>query len=81
MCMLKKLVRGTSRERFKGNLDERLSFVVCIVGPTASEKSAFAEEVAKNLHSSVVSVDAMQVYKGMDIERQKFLSMSEQCLF
>ena len=46
-------------------------FVVCIVGPTASGKSALAEEVAKNLHSSVVSVDAMQVYKGMDIGTAK----------
>lgn len=45
--------------------------VVCIVGPTASGKSALAEEVAVRLGSSVVSVDAMQVYRGMDIGTAK----------
>ena len=41
--------------------------LVCIVGPTASGKSAVADEVAVRLSSSVISVDAMQVYRGMDI--------------
>lgn len=45
--------------------------VVCVVGPTASGKSALAEEVAVRLGSSVVSVDAMQVYRGMDIGTAK----------
>ena len=56
-------------------------FVVCIVGPTASGKSALAEEVAKNLHSSVVSVDAMQVYKGMDIGTAKVPEHERAVLF
>ena len=45
--------------------------VVAIVGPTASGKSALAELVAERLGSSVVSVDAMQVYRGMDVGTAK----------
>lgn len=45
--------------------------VVCIVGPTASGKSALSELVAQKLGSSVVSVDAMQVYRGMDVGTAK----------
>ena len=48
-----------------------LSRVACIVGPTASGKSDVAEAVAEQLESSVVSVDAMQVYRGMDIGTAK----------
>ncbi len=45
--------------------------VVCIAGPTASGKSALAEEVALRLDTSVISVDAMQVYRGMDVGTAK----------
>ena len=45
--------------------------VVCIVGPTASGKSSLAERLAVTLGSAVVSVDAMQVYRGMDIGTAK----------
>ena len=45
--------------------------VVCVVGPTASGKSTVAELVAMRLESSVVSVDAMQVYRGMDVGTAK----------
>lgn len=45
--------------------------VACIVGPTASGKSALAELVAYQLESEVISVDAMQVYRGMDIGTAK----------
>lgn len=45
--------------------------VVAIVGPTASGKSALADAVALRLTSSVISVDAMQVYRGMDIGTAK----------
>ncbi|WP_354003625.1 tRNA (adenosine(37)-N6)-dimethylallyltransferase MiaA [Thermophilibacter provencensis] len=45
--------------------------VACIVGPTASGKSALAELVAAKLDSEVISVDAMQVYLGMDIGTAK----------
>ncbi|MBM6676776.1 tRNA (adenosine(37)-N6)-dimethylallyltransferase MiaA [Olsenella uli] len=45
--------------------------VVCVVGPTASGKSALADLVAERLGSPVVSVDAMQVYRGMDVGTAK----------
>ena len=45
--------------------------VLCIVGPTASGKSALADELACRLATSVISVDAMQVYRGMDIGTAK----------
>lgn len=54
--------------------------VVCIVGPTASGKSALAEAVALRLQSSVVSVDAMQVYRGMDIGTAKTPVGERRCL-
>ena len=44
---------------------------VAIVGPTASGKSSLAERVASHIGSSIVSVDAMQVYRGMDIGTAK----------
>lgn len=45
--------------------------VICICGPTASGKSALADEVALTLSTDVISVDAMQVYRGMDIGTAK----------
>ncbi len=41
--------------------------VVAIFGPTASGKSAVALVVAERLGTEVVSVDAMQVYRGLPI--------------
>lgn len=45
--------------------------VIALVGPTASGKSALAEKLAAYLGGPVISVDAMQVYKGMDIGTAK----------
>lgn len=45
--------------------------LIAIVGPTASGKTELANLVAKRLDSAVVSVDAMQVYRGMDIGTAK----------
>ncbi len=53
--------------------------VVSIVGPTASGKSELAEEVALRLGSSVISVDAMQVYRGMDIGTAKTNVENRRC--
>lgn len=45
---------------------------VAIVGPTASGKSAVALEVARRLGDcEIVSVDSMQVYRGLDIGTAK----------
>ena len=41
--------------------------VIAVFGPTASGKTAVAEEVADRLGSEVVSCDAMQVYRGLPI--------------
>ena len=45
--------------------------VVALVGPTASGKSSLSEAVASSLNGEVVSVDSMQVYRGMDIGTAK----------
>lgn len=45
--------------------------VICICGPTASGKSALADALALSLNTDVISVDAMQVYRGMDIGTAK----------
>ena len=41
--------------------------VIAVFGPTASGKTAVAEEVADRLGTEVVSCDAMQVYRGLPI--------------
>ena len=45
--------------------------VACVVGPTASGKSELADLLAERLGSAVVSIDAMQVYRGMDVGTAK----------
>lgn len=45
--------------------------VIAITGPTASGKSAVADLVAQALDTEVLSADAMQVYRGMDIGTAK----------
>ena len=45
--------------------------VIAIVGPTAVGKSALAESIALELGGEIVSADAMQVYRGMDIGTAK----------
>ena len=44
---------------------------IFIAGPTASGKSAVAMEVARHKGGGIVSVDSMQVYRGMDIGTAK----------
>jgi tRNA dimethylallyltransferase len=41
--------------------------VVAIFGPTASGKSAVAQRVAATLGTEVVSADALQIYRGLEI--------------
>lgn len=45
--------------------------VICVVGPTASGKTALAVGLAQALDGEVVSADAMQLYEGMDIGTAK----------
>ncbi len=53
--------------------------LIAIVGPTASGKSALAEHIACELDTSVISVDAMQVYRGMDIGTAKVPASERAC--
>jgi tRNA dimethylallyltransferase len=45
--------------------------LLCLVGPTASGKSALALALARRLGAEIVSLDSMQVYRGMDIGTAK----------
>jgi tRNA dimethylallyltransferase len=41
--------------------------VVCVVGPTACGKTTLGVELAKKFNGEVVSVDSMQIYRGMTV--------------
>ncbi len=45
--------------------------LVCIVGPTASGKSALALAIAERIGGEIVSCDSMQIYTGCDIVTAK----------
>jgi tRNA dimethylallyltransferase len=45
--------------------------VAAIVGPTAAGKSAAAVEVAERIGAEIISVDSMQLYRGMDVGTDK----------
>jgi tRNA dimethylallyltransferase len=45
--------------------------ILVILGPTASGKSALADELARQGGAEILSVDSMQVYRGMDIGTAK----------
>lgn len=45
--------------------------LIVILGPTASGKSALAMSLARLLGAEILSVDSMQVYRGMDIGTAK----------
>ncbi|MFC9996926.1 tRNA (adenosine(37)-N6)-dimethylallyltransferase MiaA [Nocardia sp. NPDC127526] len=49
---------------------------VAVVGPTATGKSDLALDLAERLHGEIVNIDAMQLYRGMDIGTAK-LPLSE----
>ena len=44
---------------------------ISIAGPTASGKSAVAMKVAEQIQGEIISVDSMQVYRGLDIGTAK----------
>lgn len=41
--------------------------VICVVGPTACGKTKMGVELARRFNGEVVSVDSMQIYRGMTI--------------
>lgn len=51
-----------------GSMHER---IVTVMGPTASGKSALGVELARALDGEIISADAFQVYRGLDIGTAK----------
>ena len=47
--------------------------VIAIVGPTAVGKTKLSIELAKKLNGEIVSGDAMQIYRGMDVGTAKIM--------
>ncbi len=45
--------------------------IVCLVGPTASGKSALALDVAERIGAEIVSADSRQLYRGLDVGTAK----------
>jgi tRNA dimethylallyltransferase len=45
--------------------------VIAVVGPTASGKSDLAVALARTLDGEILSIDSMQVYRGMDVGTAK----------
>lgn len=45
--------------------------VVCLMGPTASGKTAVASELVQQLPCEIISVDSAMIYRGMDIGTAK----------
>src|SRR4051812_24801481 len=45
--------------------------ILVLIGPTASGKSAAALALAEQIGAEILSVDSMQVYRGMDIGTAK----------
>ncbi|QNL51408.1 tRNA (adenosine(37)-N6)-dimethylallyltransferase MiaA [Olivibacter sp. SDN3] len=48
--------------------------MICILGPTASGKTALAVHVAGKVNGAIISADSRQVFKGMDIGTGKDLA-------
>ena len=51
--------------------------VVFLMGPTASGKTEIAAKLHDELESELVSVDAAQVYRGMDIGIAEWISVRQ----
>lgn len=45
--------------------------IIALIGPTASGKSALALALAKQMGAEILSVDSMQIYRGMDVGTAK----------
>lgn len=53
------------------NIENNLPKILCVVGPTASGKTAYAIELAKGNNGEIVSCDSMQIYTYMNIGTAK----------
>ncbi len=50
---------------------DNLPTALCLMGPTASGKTALAVELVKRIPCEIISVDSAMVYRGMDIGTAK----------
>lgn len=57
--------------REKQVVQERRKKVIIISGPTGVGKTKMSIEIAKALEGEIISVDSMQIYRGMDIGTDK----------
>lgn len=48
-----------------------MSFIICLMGPTAAGKTDLAVALTQHLPCTIVSVDSAMVYRGMDIGTAK----------
>lgn len=48
--------------------------LLCVLGPTASGKTKYAVNLARQLNGEIISADSRQVYRGMDIGTGKDLA-------
>ncbi len=48
-------------------MDAAMKKIVCVAGPTGCGKTTLGVLLAKRFHGEVVSVDSMQIYRGMTI--------------
>ena len=48
-------------------LDPHTTPAICLMGPTASGKTALAVELVQRFPMEIISVDSAQIYRGMDI--------------
>lgn len=60
------------------NEESSLPFLVVIVGPTASGKSALGVSLAMQFHGEVVVCDSTQLYRGFDIGTAKLSTAERQ---
>ena len=50
---------------------DKLPKIIAVVGATASGKTSYAIELAKQINGEIISADSRLVYKGMDIGTAK----------
>lgn len=68
--MLADNVSGDLRSLFEA-IERTPEVLVCVVGPTASGKSALAAALAQKYDGEIISADSVQVYRGFDIGSAK----------
>lgn len=52
--------------------------ILCVVGPTGVGKTRLSVELAKIYNGEIINVDAMQIYKGLDIGTAKVTQKEKQ---